>query len=174
MSVFLALVALTALAVIAIVIRLTRSVPPLSGVRSASSESEEQAAASPLPLQRGSLGIDASDDDVTEFTLAVTGNRPFLLLTVGTGAGSKHFLSATGTTTIGRSSSNDIVVKGTAASATHCRIEQKGATYVLTDLGSTNQTWVNGAAVEQAVLRNGDEIRIGDATMSFALFGSRT
>jgi len=171
MSLLLAFSALVALAVIAIVIRLTRTTRPDSRAEPLASEGRKttSAAVQPEPPAMG-----ASDEDVTEFTLAVTGDRPFLLVTTGPGAGTKHFLSATGTTTIGRSRGSDIVVEASAASATHCKVVQKGATYVLTDLGSTNQTWVNGVAVEQAVLRNGDQIQIGDATMSFALFGNRT
>ena len=117
---------------------------------------------------------DPDGEDVTEMTLAVTGSRP-LLRRIGApaGAAEKFFLSVTGVTRIGRASDNDIVIDADAASSHHCQIDQQGSTYTLTDLGSTNKTWVNGVEKTKAVLRNGDEITMGSTKMVFALFGDR-
>jgi len=125
------------------------------------------------PAEGGPLVMDDEDEEVTEFTLAVTGNRPLLRVLSGPGLPGNRFLSATGLTAIGRTNDNDIVLAETAVSSKHCRIEQQGNRFVLLDLGSTNGTWVNGVAQERAVLRNGDQIKVGDTTMVFALFGER-
>ena len=114
------------------------------------------------------------DEEVTNQTLEVSSVRPSLVA-VGGPARSKEifYLSASGITTIGRARGNDIVLAENAASSRHCQIEKQANSYVLTDLGSTNKTWVNGVERERAVLRNGDKIRIGSTTMIFALFGDR-
>ncbi|MEO8502069.1 MAG: FHA domain-containing protein [Vicinamibacteria bacterium] len=39
--------------------------------------------------------------------------------------------------------------------------------YRLSDLDSTNRTWVNGHKIRNAVLRDGDQIRVGRTTFVF-------
>jgi len=62
---------------------------------------------------------------------------------------------------IGRAAHNDIVLSEDGVSAEHCRLEREGDTFRLTDLGSTNRTWVNGEEATSQLLRPGDEIRVG-------------
>jgi hypothetical protein len=69
--------------------------------------------------------------------------------------------------TIGRSISNRIVLPEDPVSADHCRIEREGDTFRLIDLGSTNKTWVNGQPVKDVVLRDGDQIRVGQTKFVF-------
>ncbi len=115
------------------------------------------------------------DEEVTHETLSVAASRPMLkVIRPAAGSPDRFFVSPTGVTTIGRGSDNDIVIAGAAASVHHCRLDQKDKTFTLVDLGSTNKTWVNGKAVESAVLRNGDEIVVGDSVFAFALFANRT
>jgi pSer/pThr/pTyr-binding forkhead associated (FHA) protein/S1-C subfamily serine protease len=66
--------------------------------------------------------------------------------------------------TIGRDPGNDVALpKDASASATHARIEMRGGQVVLTDLGSSNGTWVNGVRITTPVyLTHGDKFRIGD------------
>ncbi len=115
----------------------------------------------------------AEEEEVTEFTFTV-GGRPMLRMLPGAGHPARDsFLSPIGVTTLGRATDNDVVIPGDAASSHHCRIEKQGAVYVLIDEGSTNRTFVNGSERQRVVLRNGDQIRIGEATLVFALFGDR-
>ena len=44
--------------------------------------------------------------------------------------------------TIGRDEGNDIVIDNLAVSGFHARIDKTGDNYILTDLQSTNGTWV--------------------------------
>jgi ABC-type multidrug transport system ATPase subunit len=64
--------------------------------------------------------------------------------------------------TIGRDPQNDVVISHPTVSRHHARVERKGGSFVLTDLGSTNGTYVNGKLITTPfVLRTGDTIRIG-------------
>lgn len=64
----------------------------------------------------------------------------------------------------GREAENDICIPDSKVSRTHARIEPSEDGYTLTDLGSTNGTFINDKPVEQPVhLRVGDAITIGPA-----------
>lgn len=64
--------------------------------------------------------------------------------------------------TIGRDPSNNLVIHHPTVSRFHARVERHDGSFVLTDLGSTNGTYVNGKPITQPfVLRTGDTIRIG-------------
>ncbi|GAP71201.1 hypothetical protein SAMD00024442_1_14 [Candidatus Symbiothrix dinenymphae] len=71
------------------------------------------------------------------------------------------------TITIGRSAQNDIVVSDEKVSRTHLQIIQDDyGNFRLTDVGSTNGTFVNGRKVTGAVSLNpNDSIVIGDTTL---------
>lgn len=64
---------------------------------------------------------------------------------------------------IGRSGA-DLDVDDRGVSRAHARISRGAEGWTLTDLGSTNGTFLNGVRVRSAALRDGDEIRIGAAT----------
>lgn len=68
---------------------------------------------------------------------------------------------------IGRDPSNHISADDEFISGRHARIERREGKYVLKDLRSRNGTFVNGAKVLEAVLRDGDRIRIGTAEYRF-------
>ncbi|MCS7030303.1 MAG: FHA domain-containing protein [Gloeomargarita sp. SKYG116] len=63
---------------------------------------------------------------------------------------------------IGRDPSNDLVIQHPTVSRFHARVERQDGSFVITDLGSTNGTYVNGKPITHPfVLRTGDTIRIG-------------
>ncbi len=63
---------------------------------------------------------------------------------------------------IGRSTDNDIVLDDSQASRWHARLESRGASCTITDLGSGNGTLVNGQAIiAPTFLTSGDIITIG-------------
>lgn len=66
--------------------------------------------------------------------------------------------------TMGRSQSNAIWVNNSNASRKHAQIEPTGDGMVqITDLGSTNGTWVNGRRIgEPVILQPGDQVVVGD------------
>ncbi|MEO5349283.1 MAG: FHA domain-containing protein [Magnetococcus sp. YQC-3] len=71
------------------------------------------------------------------------------------------------TTTIGRTSTNDIPVENLAISRHHAEITRDGGRYRLRDLQSSNGTFVNGARVTEKILQDGDAILIGKHTLLF-------
>jgi S1-C subfamily serine protease len=66
--------------------------------------------------------------------------------------------------TIGRDESNDISLpKDSSASGAHAKIEMMKGQAILTDLGSSNGTFVNGVRISTPViLTHGDKFRIGN------------
>ena len=72
-------------------------------------------------------------------------------------------------TTIGKSDQNSVPVPDDAtASHLHAVLERFPAGWCVTDLGSTNGTWVNGERIWTSHrLRPGDEIRVGQTRLIF-------
>lgn len=72
--------------------------------------------------------------------------------------------------TLGRESRNDITIPDINMSRTHAEISlsPQGA-WVITDLGSTNGTYVNGRAVASQPLNEGDHIAMGSTNFVFTL-----
>lgn len=69
---------------------------------------------------------------------------------------------------VGRDASNDIVLDDRQASRRHARFKKDDAGYLIYDLESTNGTFVNRERVQgQHVLRNNDEVWIGDTVIVF-------
>jgi pSer/pThr/pTyr-binding forkhead associated (FHA) protein len=68
---------------------------------------------------------------------------------------------------IGRALDNEIVVTDASVSRHHAAIESVNGGYRLRDLESQNGTYVGGARISEASLRNGDAVRIGDAVFTF-------
>ncbi len=66
---------------------------------------------------------------------------------------------------IGRGSDNDVVLRDGRASRQHARIDARRGALVLTDLGSTNGSWVNDRRVAAIALGEGDRIRLGTTTL---------
>src|SRR6266849_9151282 len=77
--------------------------------------------------------------------------------------------------TVGRALDADIRVNDSRASRLHARITtepntETGVTrYLLKDLDSTTRTILNGKAIEQALLQDGDKFEIGDQLIRFEM-----
>ena len=63
--------------------------------------------------------------------------------------------------TIGRSPTNNIFIRDKNVSRVHCQIVVSDAIVTLTDLQSTNGTFVNDERTTECVLKVRDEIRVG-------------
>ena len=75
-----------------------------------------------------------------------------------------------GGVTLGRSRQSDVMVDDANVSRAHAEIRPHGRSWVLTDLGSTNGTRLNGRRVSRPeTLAPGDEIELGTATLRFVL-----
>jgi diguanylate cyclase (GGDEF)-like protein len=76
---------------------------------------------------------------------------------------------------VGRSPFADICLHDDGASREHARIDYRGtgarddATFVLTDLASTNRTFVNSEPVDSLQLHDGDKVQIGDTILKYVV-----
>jgi two-component system cell cycle response regulator len=70
-------------------------------------------------------------------------------------------------TVVGRSSRADIQIDEESISRSHCKFLNNGDHASVHDLGSTNGTYVNDELVEEYVLRNGDQIKVGRTIFKF-------
>ncbi|HZB01174.1 MAG TPA: DUF3662 and FHA domain-containing protein [Actinomycetota bacterium] len=115
-------------------------------------------------LKKGDLGCEAAlvegeDDDPT------AGHRASLLIRED---GSERTVPlATPDVTIGRLAECDVVLKDRGASRKHAQIRLRDGAWVLTDLGSTNGTRLNGQTVQSRPLSDGDKITIGTTVIEF-------
>ena len=74
--------------------------------------------------------------------------------------------------TVGRKEHNFIALKlDEAVSSDHCAFLEENGVLIVRDLGSANGTWVNEQRVNEARLRDGDEVRIGGTRVRVALRG---
>jgi len=70
-------------------------------------------------------------------------------------------------TTIGRADVNHVTLDFHRVSRHHAAIEFVDGSYVITDLGSRNGTFVNHRKVRSWTLRHGDTVRVGDCQLRF-------
>ncbi|MEK7269470.1 MAG: FHA domain-containing serine/threonine-protein kinase [Planctomycetota bacterium] len=88
-------------------------------------------------------------------------------LYVTSGDGIRKILDVGELVTLGRQSSNGVHILSPGVSRVHAEIRLVGGRWVLRDMESRNGTILNGETIRESVLKDGDEIRIGDALMRF-------
>ena len=91
---------------------------------------------------------------------------PSLFVIRGIDQGSR-FEFKEGTTSLGRDASNDIQLHDTETSRRHAQIFGTENVYTLSDLNSSNGTFVNGRPVEAHRLESGDHVQVGRTLMLF-------
>ena len=72
-----------------------------------------------------------------------------------------------GESTLGREPTCTLPVVDPSVSRKHCLLRSEDGCFLIKDLGSRNQTVVNGVAVKEQWLRHGDEIVLGDSAFLF-------
>ena len=84
--------------------------------------------------------------------------------------GGKRLVVGPAGATMGRSRQCDVMVDDPNVSRNHAEVRPRGGSWVLTDLGSTNGSRLNGRRVEGSeVLKPGDEIELGTTVLRFEL-----
>ncbi len=99
----------------------------------------------------------------------VRGPRLVLLRPGETGLAAGAEFAVAGVMSIGRESSNGIVLPDPSISTRHAEIERIRDGWRLADLGSTNGTMVNGRPVDGrgVALRGGEQISLGAVLLKF-------
>ena len=89
-----------------------------------------------------------------------------LVVQRGPNAGARFLLDAE-TTTAGRRPDSDIFLDDVTVSRRHAEFIRRGTSFVVRDVGSLNGTYVQRDRIDEAVLRDGDEVQIGKYRMIF-------
>lgn len=73
-------------------------------------------------------------------------------------------------TSIGKQENSDIAIKREFISRSHALLLYENHQFVLSDLHSTNHTYVNGEMISKKTLRDNDILKFGDAVYKFKCF----
>jgi transcriptional regulator with GAF, ATPase, and Fis domain len=90
-----------------------------------------------------------------------------LVVERGAQVGKTFELSNRSKVRLGRAPDNDLVIDHSTVSSYHCEIRSDGERYLVSDVGSTNGTFLDGSQVREAYLRPGALIEAGDALVRF-------
>lgn len=68
---------------------------------------------------------------------------------------------------LGRGDKATLLLESEEVSRAHAKLTRCDGEYTLEDLGSRNGILLNGLRVHSAVLRDGDEVQLGDVTLTY-------
>jgi two-component system, cell cycle response regulator len=94
-------------------------------------------------------------------------HRPVLIVISGQEVGTRRPVD--GSLVIGRDPDVDLVLSDALISSRHARLEDRGDSWTLVDLGSTNGTTVNGEKGTEFQLKHGDKIVFGATVVRFEM-----
>lgn len=114
----------------------------------------------PVPAQPGSSSPSAPSGPAQPGTAAE-------LVLVDRGRRGEAFPLTKDRVIIGRLAESDVPVSDPGVSRRHAEVRREGGDFVIADLGSTNGTRVNEAAVAERRLEEGDRITIGHTVLEF-------
>jgi len=119
----------------------------------------------------------SDEGDITVVTESLVAQRdaeatpPCLVVFYGHDIG-KRFTLDKSESIIGRSASAHVQVDQDSVSRNHARIETEGGRSTISDLGSTNGSFVNDDRIDTTDLRDGDMIRIGQTIFKYLSGGN--
>ena len=90
-----------------------------------------------------------------------------LVLISGGELGRRYNLRTEDPISFGRGEENEVILEQEEVSRTHCKVRWYGVGYMLTDLDSTNGTYVNDQPVLEAMMRDGDQVQIAGLVFKF-------
>ena len=122
----------------------------------------EQAPDNPPP--GSGVGLDAELDEAVESQAALA----YVVLLSGQQA-QRIFTVKRTSVLLGRGDDVDIQLPDGSVSQHHARIVRQGKTFDVSDLDSTNGTFIRGKRVTRATLRNADRITLGTVDLMFLL-----
>ncbi len=93
---------------------------------------------------------------------------PFTVIIAEKGGAERREVFDRSEISVGRVQGNELVLPKGNVSKKHVRITYRDGRFVVTDLKSTNGTYVNGRKIAQAtIVRDGDKVYIGDFVLRF-------
>ncbi len=121
----------------------------------------------PAPAPAAAPGYDVADEYVEDDYYADDEPRQAYIYDI---TNDRAFTLPGQAETIGRESKNDIVIPDINVSRVHAEIRQdESGAWILTDLGSTNGTFVNGRQIKSTALHDADRIIVGTTNLEFQL-----
>lgn len=108
----------------------------------------------------------------TQVAVRVKGFRPIVqrphLLEAKKGPGSPARYVLDGDSyVLGRGSQATLALESEEVSRQHAKLTRLDGEYTIEDLGSRNGVVLNGLRVHSAILRDGDEVQLGDVLLSY-------
>lgn len=116
-----------------------------------------------------------TDEVVAEYQLspeeraavvALPDGSALLISRAGSDRGARFLLDSE-TTSVGRHPDADIFLDDVTVSRRHAEFQRRADGFHVVDSGSLNGTYVNGDRVDDVVLRQGAEVRIGKFVLTF-------
>jgi Protein of unknown function (DUF3662)/FHA domain len=137
------------------------------GIQTRVVQPEDEAPAEPAAEQSGRTMVYSTAGRVAEpLEERARARAQTALLLVG----GKRMVVGPAGVTLGRSRQCDVVLDDANVSREHAEIRPRGGAWVLTDLGSTNGSSLNGRRIERPeVIKPGDELEFGTSVITFEL-----
>lgn len=133
--------------------------PLKTRLESAPPAQQPAAAAAPAPAARRTVLVsEVRKAPVVGWLVAMSGEQK-----------GEDFRVRDGQNTIGSAADCDIVIRDVTVSSRHASIRHKDEKFVLSDLDSTNGTFLNDAAqsIAREDLKDNDRVRVGDVLLKF-------
>src|SRR5258706_12486035 len=99
------------------------------------------------------------------------GHQAELTIETGPDAGHSH-RAGDNALRLGRSPDNDIILRDPATSGHHARVERRGDTFWIVDVGSTNGTLVNGVPSKGKEINGANQGTSARQTVTFSVIRS--
>ena len=109
------------------------------------------------------IGLGPAD---REALAALPAGSALLVVRRGPNAGSR-FLLDSDVTTVGRSPDSDIFLDDVTVSRRHAEFVRSAQGFLVRDVGSLNGTYVDRNLIQEALLRDGDEVQVGKYRLVF-------
>jgi pSer/pThr/pTyr-binding forkhead associated (FHA) protein len=122
-----------------------------------------EAAVSPKP--DALEGADRADGGTRVFEVPVVRAPDVVIEVREPGRAARRIPASGAPIRIGRAPDCELVLRDTRVSRRHARLMARDGVLILTDLGSTNGTRVNGHRITEVVLGAGDRIEIGETSL---------
>lgn len=107
-----------------------------------------------------------AQDTITNLACPPKKETACLVIKSAVREGTKFFLSDQGAI-IGRRRTNEIYIDDANVSRSHASIDYSEGSHFITDLGSTNGTFVNGTRINRTKLDSGDLIKVGTTLLEY-------